>query len=144
MYAAIKSHQKYVQKQYNVLLKAHLSGKKLSATAEKRLKDLTAHHNRMVENFQHERLIHLKVTLFFAALTLTLVIGTGILIALTQPQWDWQQGITSPLLFLFSILLLDLILVALTIAYIRHYYQLENSIQSLYELTKKLYELNLR
>jgi uncharacterized BrkB/YihY/UPF0761 family membrane protein len=144
MYAEIKAHQKYIQKQYNVLLKSRLANKKPSVASEKRLRDLTDHHNRMVENFQHERSIHLRVTLFFAALTLIVVIGTGVLLGVLQLSWSWQEGITPPLLFTVGILLLDLILVVLTLAYIRHYYRLENGVQGLYELTKKLYELNLR
>ncbi|MCL1929732.1 hypothetical protein FWF93_01195 [Candidatus Saccharibacteria bacterium] len=144
MHAGIKSHQKYVQKQYNVLLKARLAHKKTSATTEKRLRDLTDYHKQMVENFQHERSIHLRVTLFFAALTLIVVIGTGTLMGVLQLGWSWQEGITPPLLFTVGTLALDLILVVLTLAYIRHYYRLENGVQGLYELTKKLYELNLR
>jgi len=144
MYAEIKTHQKYVQKQYNVLLKARLADKKPSATAEKRLRDLTDYHNQVIENFQNERSIHLRITLFFVALTLIIVVGTGVLLGVLQLQWSWQEGITPPLLFTVGTIALDLILVALTLAYIRHYYRLENGVQSLYELTKKLYELNLR
>jgi len=144
MYATIKAHQKYVQKQYNVLLKARLADKRPSATSEKRLRDLTDYHNQMVENFQHERSIHLRVTLFFVTLTLIVVIGTGVLLGVLQLEWVWQEGITPPLLFTVGTLTIDLILVILTLAYIRHYYRLENSVQGLYELTKKLYELNLR
>ena len=144
MYSEIKAHQKYVQKQYNVLLKARLSHKKPTVTAEKRLRDLTDYHNQMIENFQRERSIHLGVTLFFVVLTLVIVIGTGVILGLLQLQWSWQEGITPPLLFTVGTLAIDLILVILTMAYIRHYYQLENGVQNLYELTKKLYELNLR
>jgi hypothetical protein len=146
MHAEIKAHQKYVQKQYNVLLKARLAhkNKKPSVTEDKRLRDLTDYHNQRITNFQCERAIHLKITLFFVALSLIVVIGTGVLLGMIQLQWNWQEGITPPLLFTVGTILLDLILVVLTLAYIRHYYRLENGVQGLYELTKKLYELNLR
>lgn len=63
--------------------------------------------------FQHERLIHLLVTLFFSGM------GIAALIA----------GVAlENLLFL----VLFLIILVLDIFYIRHYYILENGIQRLY------------
>jgi len=146
MHAEIKNHAKYVLKQYNALLKQRLANKSKKPTveAEKRLADLTAYHNQRVIDFQWERSIHLRVTLFFVVLTLIIVIGSAVLLGLMHPTWSWQEGITAPLLFVLCLTLLDLILVVLTMAYIRHYYRLENGVQNLYELTAKLYELNLR
>ncbi len=63
--------------------------------------------------FQHERLIHLIVTVTFAILAIMSILAT---LAIEQP----------------SLLLLDLLLVVLLIPYIRHYYILENGVQKLY------------
>lgn len=72
--------------------------------------------------WQHERLIHLLVTILFAILTMT---------------------VFMVLLFYreLSMLILLTALLALMIPYIRHYYILENGVQTLYtfyeELTKR-------
>ncbi len=63
--------------------------------------------------FQHERLIHLIVTVTFALLTIIAIMGT-----LIVPQ---------PALFA-----LVLSLLVLLIPYIRHYYILENEVQKMY------------
>ena len=65
--------------------------------------------------FQHERLIHLIVTLAFAVLT---ILSVGILIL----------SISIPTV------LLSLLLTIMLIAYIKHYYVLENGVQKLYNL----------
>lgn len=64
--------------------------------------------------FQHERLIHLIVTVTFALLTIIAILGT-----LIVPQ---------PALFI-----LVLLLVVLLVPYVRHYYILENGVQKLYQ-----------
>lgn len=72
--------------------------------------------------YQHERLIHLIVTMTFAIMT---VISFFMLV---------QSGsITS--------LLLSLLFLALVIPYIYHYYFLENSVQELYRLYYKTQEI---
>ena len=58
--------------------------------------------------FQHERLVHLIVTVIFALLTMLAIVGT--------------------LIFLLILL----------IPYIRHYYILENGVQKLYQYYDKL------
>lgn len=63
--------------------------------------------------FQHERLIHLIVTVTFAILTVVSVLC----------------NFFAPNLSLFALILL---LLALLIPYIRHYYILENNVQKLY------------
>lgn len=72
--------------------------------------------------FQHERLIHLIVTVAFSVIT--------ILCFLT-------------LYFKFSLALcfLSLLFFIMSGAYIRHYYILENKVQYLYELIDKLNDL---
>ena len=64
--------------------------------------------------FQHERLVHLIVTVLFAVLSVITLLANIFL----------QQ----PLLFVLSLLFLILL-----IPYIRHYYLLENGVQKLYE-----------
>lgn len=71
--------------------------------------------------FQHERLIHLIVTVTFAVLSLmTLIFFT-----------------TTAL---FAALLLFFLFMGLLIPYIRHYYILENGVQHLYELYDRINE----
>lgn len=69
-----------------------------------------------IEFFQHERLIHLLITLFFALLSIVflLLINTNII---------------------FIVLLL--ISLVLDIFYILHYFFLENSVQYLYKIYDK-------
>lgn len=67
-----------------------------------------------IQFFQHERLIHLIVTVTFALLTILSVLASLIL---TQ----------------IGLLLLTILLVVLLVPYIRHYYILENGVQKLYE-----------
>ncbi len=64
--------------------------------------------------FQHERLIHLIVTVTFAILTFMSVLG---FVATTQ----------------IGLLLLTVMLLVLLVPYIRHYYILENGVQKLYQ-----------
>lgn len=72
--------------------------------------------------YQHERLIHLIVTMTFAVMT---VLSFVILML---------KGGTGALL-------LSLLFLALVITYIAHYYFLENSVQKLYKLYYKAVSL---
>ncbi|MGN0577035.1 MAG: hypothetical protein ACI4J4_00290 [Ruminiclostridium sp.] len=72
--------------------------------------------------YQHERLIHLIVTMTFAVMT---VISFFMLV---------QSGSLPALL-------LSLLFLALVIPYIYHYYFLENSVQELYRLYYKTQEI---
>ena len=67
-----------------------------------------------IQFFQHERLIHLIVTVLFALLTVMTLLANLFL--------------TQPLLLALTVLFLVLL-----IPYIRHYYLLENGVQKLYE-----------
>ena len=83
-----------------------------------------AYDNLMIQIafFQHERLIHLMVTLAFALLTI------GGIIVCTFVQ-------TIPLL------LMTLLFLCLLIPYIRHYYILENGVQELYTRFDHLFKI---
>ena len=72
--------------------------------------------------FQHERLIHLIVTVLFALMTILVF-----LLAVTN--FSLWAGV------------LLLLLLALLIPYIKHYWLLENGTQKLYEYYDKLEEL---
>ncbi|MBQ6393836.1 hypothetical protein IJH74_01145 [Candidatus Saccharibacteria bacterium] len=100
----------------------------IAVSAKKPNASLIAYHREMVQNFQHERLIHLIITLFFASLTILTIIITG-----------WISCIISDLLVIGPLILLATILLILTLFYIKHYYFLENHIQKLYDFSKKLY-----
>lgn len=69
--------------------------------------------------FQHERLIHLIVTVTFAILTFMAV---GVTLFVPEP----------------AMFILILFLLILLIPYIRHYYILENGVQKLYSYYDKL------
>jgi membrane-bound metal-dependent hydrolase YbcI (DUF457 family) len=79
------------------------------------------HHQRRLHDFQHERLIHLLVTLFVALFSL-LAVG-----------WLLVQPSTGAAL-------LAGLLLALTAAYLVHYFRLENGVQRLYRLSRQLDE----
>lgn len=69
--------------------------------------------------FQHERLIHLLVTILFAFLTFF-----GFCFFLIIDVW--------------YVLLIEFLFVVLLIPYLFHYYNLENGVQRLYSLYEKL------
>lgn len=73
----------------------------------------------LISFFQHERLIHLLVTLSFAILTVLSVLGCCFIESLT-------------------VYILTALFVILLIPYIRHYYILENGVQKLYSYYEKL------
>lgn len=113
MYAALISHRQFVTDQ----LAHHLS----SAERDK----LYTYHIDRVRDFQHERLIHLIVTCLF-----TLLLLAAITALLVQPLSELQ----------LTLGLLTAIFFVMELAYVRHYYQLENGVQSLYALTERLRE----
>ena len=75
--------------------------------------------------YQHERLIHLIVTMTFAIMT---VLSFAVLVTNYSIQ----------------ILLLSLLFLGLVIPYIAHYYFLENSVQKLYRLYYKALDIVYR
>jgi hypothetical protein len=85
---------------------------------EEKTRKVLSEFETKISYFQHERLIHLLVTLFFA---LFLLFEIYCLFAL-------------PTEFLISGILLVLIFFGLTIGYVAHYYFLENSVQKMYHM----------
>lgn len=70
--------------------------------------------------FQHERLVHLIVTVVFALLTMLSLLGCFL--------------VEAPSMFVLTLLFLVLL-----IPYIRHYYILENGVQKLYGYYDRLF-----
>lgn len=110
----IKSYLKYIDEM--LAKKDKLTKEELSALREE--------HLIQIGFFQHERLIHLIVTVLFALMeiiSLFMVVVTG-------------QVATIVLTFMILVLLAP---------YIRHYYILENGVQKMYsqydEMTKKYF-----
>jgi hypothetical protein len=86
--------------------------------AEK-LKELLAYHDKQIQWMQHERLVHLIVMLFICLFTL-LVFGFSII----------QTSLPS--------MILSVILLILSGAYIVHYYRLENGVQKWYQISNQI------
>lgn len=95
--------------------------------------ELVNFHRDQVQQFQHERMIHLIVTLSFASFMIAFFILFFVLnlpgSALTG---TWGSLLTG------GVGVIALILLVVTLFYIRHYYQLENGTQILEDYTRKL------
>jgi len=113
---------KQITEHYQIVIKRLETAKSQTDLAE-----LARYHRTRVQEFQHERLIHLLVTFFFAGLFLA-SLAAFLATAVMGLAMDCLLG------------LLALILFVLELAYIRHYYQLENGVQRLYELTVAIEE----
>ncbi len=109
--------EKHIAEHYQTI-----SQRLAAAKSQTDLEKLARYHRTRVQEFQHERLIHLLVTFFFAGLFLA---------SLAAFLATAAMGLAMNCL----LGLLALILFVLELAYIRHYYQLENGVQRLYELT---------
>ena len=87
----------------------------------KELEDVNEYNILSTKHFQAERVVHLLVTLFFSLFSLLLLS----VYLITQR----------------NILMIPCILsLILLIPYIFHYYSLENGVQSLYKLDKKIFD----
>ena len=80
---------------------------------------LLSYTQRWLSYFQHERLIHLIVTVLFG---ICAIVNTGFLAV-------------KPSIYL---LLLEVLIMVLLVPYIFHYYKLENGVQKLYDLVDEL------
>ncbi len=95
-----------------------------------RSEELFRLHVQKIAEFQHERLVHLLIMLFFIFFTVVFLGVTAVLFAFLAVRGNG---------LLFGLISgLDLILMILSVAYVRHYYYLENGIQGLYEFTEKM------
>jgi 4-amino-4-deoxy-L-arabinose transferase-like glycosyltransferase len=80
---------------------------------------LGRYHDAQIRYMQHERLIHLLVTLFVGLFTLIAVLHVA-----TRPS--------------LAVGVLAVLLTALFVPYIAHYYRLENGVQRWYELANDI------
>ena len=86
---------------------------------EEILRELLAYHDKQIQWMQHERLVHLIVMLFVCFFTL-LVFGFAVI----------QTSVPS--------IILSIILLILSVAYIIHYYRLENGVQKWYLISNEI------
>lgn len=91
-------------------------------TMQKMVQDKLKEHLVQVGFFQHERLIHLIVTVTFALLEMLAIV----------------LSVISDSLFT---LLLPIVILILLIPYIRHYYILENEVQKMYGQYDRMWRL---
>ena len=91
-------------------------GKKLD---EEKLRELLAYHDKQIQWMQHERLIHLIVMLFVC---LFMLLSFGFTIIRTSAPS----------------IILSVLLLILSVAYIIHYYRLENNVQKWYLLSNQI------
>lgn len=120
---SLTAHENYVTAEIS-----SLTGKGAKARAE----ELYYYHVDRVRDFQHERQIHLSVTLFFAGLLLLDVIGL---------LWVGSAGFEPVTLLTALFGSAGAVLFVTVLLYVRHYYRLENGVQRLYELTEKLHRI---
>jgi len=129
----IKDHQIYMELKLDKLEALFEDAKSQDDQLQlaRKAEVLHRYHVEKVTNFQHERLIHLIVTFFFAGLLMLSL--AGLFMALS----------TCDLYSLMVILtgVLSLILLVTELLYVRHYYSLENGVQKLYLLSDRLYKL---
>ena len=83
------------------------------------LKELLEYHDKQIQWMQHERIVHI-ITMLFVCLFTLLSLG----FAIVTPA--------LPGIALYALLMI------LTIAYIIHYYRLENGVQRWYDLSNKI------
>jgi len=106
--------KKYVQQTMDAVQK--YIDEQMKNAPEDKTRDVLAEFETKISYFQHERLIHLMVTLAFAAFLLFSIFCLFVL----------------PVEFLVAGILLTLIFFGLTIGYVMHYYFIENSVQKMY------------
>ena len=95
--------------------------------------ELIDYHKTMTQQFQHERMIHLIVTFFFALfMIIFFILFMALLLMLPNDMYSGiMKGCTGAITLIF---------VVVVIFYVRHYYQLENGTQKLEDITRKLYK----
>ena len=89
---------------------------------EEKTREVLAEFEQKISYFQHERLIHLLVTLAFAIFLLFEIFTLFVM----------------PIDFIVAGILLVCLFLGLTIGYIMHYYFLENSVQKMYHMRDEI------
>ena len=104
----------------------------IDKASKKPTPELIEYHKMMLQQFQHERFIHLIVTMFFALFMVIFFVFFGV-IEIWLPKGGWGDMIAA------GIGIIDCIFLVVTLFYVRYYYRLENGVQELEEITRKLY-----
>lgn len=103
--------------------------KRWSHLTEKQKQGWRRYHREMVHDFQHERSIHLAVTLFFAGLGLLLLFCSAWLLCVSDFYWAGVWPIVAATVIVWVVVAF----------YLKHYYFLENHIQGLYKYNLEFY-----
>ena len=109
--------KKYIQAYMNEI--NNFINNELSSADAERIYEVLEEFEIKISYFQHERLIHLIVTVLFAVLEIM-----AISVCLISPQLA---------AVVFSIMFLVLL-----VPYVMHYYLLENSVQEMYKMRDKI------
>ena len=112
--------KKYVLQTMNAVRK--YMDEEMKNAPEEKTREVLAEFETKIFYFQHERLIHLMVTLAFAIFLLFEIYCLFVL----------------PSEFLIAGILLVCIFFGLTIGYVMHYYFLENSVQKMYHMRDEI------
>lgn len=133
----LRQHEQYIKTEIDNFERELKNSRSAEASTviRQRIHGLHRYHQNTVRDLQHERLVHLLVTFFFAGLLL-LSAAAQIGVALLAFNDSYQLSIL--------LLAVNLILIITELFYIAHYYKLENGVQRLYQYSKKLYDLSAR
>lgn len=112
--------KKYVLETMNAVQK--YIDEEMKSAPEEKTKEMLSEFETKISYYQHERLIHLLVTLAFATWLLFEIYCLFVL----------------PAEFLIAGILLVLIFFGLTVGYVMHYYFLENSVQKMYHMRDEI------
>ena len=112
--------KKYVLETMNAVQK--YIDEEMKNAPEQRTNEVLSEFETKISYFQHERLIHLMVTLAFATWLLFEIYCLFVL----------------PSEFLIAGILLVLIFFGLSVGYVMHYYFLENSVQKMYHMRDEI------
>ena len=112
--------KKYVLETMNAVRK--YIDEEMKDAPEEKTKEMLTEFETKISYYQHERLIHLLVTLAFATWLLFEIYCLFVL----------------PTEFLIAGILLVLIFFGLTVGYVMHYYFLENSVQKMYHMRDEI------
>lgn len=128
----LHEHMEYMERRLAGLEKID-SNELKQASSQYKISQLRRYHTEMTRHFQHERMVHLIVTLFFAMLWIASLCGLA-------SMFSYEPGLSDYMLSWLLGLLSSIILVT-DIFYIRHYYVLENGTQRLYDFSVRLHGL---
>jgi small-conductance mechanosensitive channel len=131
----IRAHRQLMEQKLSWLqaqMKKNKGG--LSAAAQVEWQSFWHYHRLTLRHYQHERLAHLLVMLFFGLLVM--VVG-GMTLLLYPAIYYFRLGPQA----VVGVWLLFALVVVTEGFYVKHYYFLENQIQLFYRLERQMFEL---